>query len=122
MGLTFAAALRIALAELRAARGRFLFVVLAVSIGVGALTGVRGFSLAFRHMLLGQARTLMAGDMTLRLFALPSPEQDAVLRSLDSRGVRRTLITETVTMASTGASADPVLVSLKGVSSWIIRH
>ena len=115
MGLTFAAALRIALAELRAARGRFLFVVLAVSIGVGALTGVRGFSLAFRHMLLGQARTLMAGDMTLRLFALPSPEQDAVLRSLDSRGVRRTLITETVTMASTGASADPVLVSLKAV-------
>jgi putative ABC transport system permease protein len=57
----------------------------------------------------------MAGDMTLRLFALPSPEQDAVLRSLDSRGVRRTLITETVTMASTGASADPVLVSLKAV-------
>ena len=115
MGLTFTAALRIAFAELRAARGRFLFVVMAVSIGVGALTGVRGFSLAFRHMLLGQARTLMAGDMTLRVFALPSPEQDAVLRSLDSRGVRRTLITETVTMASTGASADPVLVSLKAV-------
>jgi putative ABC transport system permease protein len=113
--VTFAAALRIALAELRAARGRFLFVVLAVSIGVGALTGVRGFSLAFRHMLLGQARTLMAGDMTLRVFAVPSPEQDAVLRRLESRGVRRTLITETVTMASTGQFADPVLVSLKAV-------
>ncbi|MGA2114986.1 MAG: FtsX-like permease family protein [Bryobacteraceae bacterium] len=113
--MTFAAALRIALAELRAARGRFLFVVLAVSIGVGALTGVRGFSLAFRHMLLGQARTLMAGDMTLRVFAVPSPEQDAVLRRLESRGVRRTLITETVTMASTGQFADPVLVSLKAV-------
>jgi len=115
MGLSFSAALRIALAELRAARGRFLFVVLAVSIGVGALTGVRGFSLAFRHMLLGQARTLMAGDMTLRVFGLPSPEQEAVLRSLDSRGVKRTLITETVTMASTSAAADPVLVSLKAV-------
>ncbi|MGP8247934.1 MAG: ABC transporter permease [Bryobacteraceae bacterium] len=115
MGLSFAAALRIALAELRAARGRFLFVVLAVSIGVGALTGVRGFSLAFRHMLLGQARTLMAGDMTLRVFGLPSPEQDAVLRSLDSRRVRRTLITETVTMASIGESGNPVLVSLKAV-------
>jgi putative ABC transport system permease protein len=113
--LSFAAALRIALAELRAARGHFLFVVLAVSIGVGALTGVRGFSLAFRHMLLGQARTLMAGDMTLRLFGSPTPEQDAVLRQLASRGVRRTLITETVTMASTGPSAEPVLVSLKAV-------
>jgi putative ABC transport system permease protein len=113
--LTNAASFRIAFAELRAARARFLFVVLAVSIGVGALTGVRGFSLAFRHMLLGQARTLMAGDMTLRLFALPTPEQDAVLRSLDSRGVNRTLITETVTMASTSPSADPALVSLKAV-------
>ncbi len=113
--MSFAAALRIALAELRAARGHFLFVVLAVSIGVGALTGVRGFSLAFRHMLLGQARTLMAGDMTLRLFGSPTPEQDAVLRQLASRGVRRTLITETVTMASTGPSAEPVLVSLKAV-------
>ena len=44
------------------------FVVLAVAIGVGALTGVRGFSRTFRHMLLRQARTLMAGDLTARIF------------------------------------------------------
>jgi putative ABC transport system permease protein len=108
-------AIRIAWREMRAARAKFLFVILAVAIGVGSLTGVRGFSHTFRHMLLSQARTLMAGDLTARLFAMPTPEQDAVLRSLDSRGVARTWITETVTMASSTAAPDPVLVSVKAV-------
>ena len=45
-------------------RARFLFVVLAVAVGVGSLTGVRGFSRAFRAHAAAQARTLMAADMT----------------------------------------------------------
>ena len=53
----------------------FLFVVLAVAVGVASLTGVRGFSRSFRHMLLSEARTLMAGDMTVRVFALPPPNR-----------------------------------------------
>src|ERR1051326_1208314 len=64
-------ALRIAWRELRASRARFVFVVLAVAVGVASLTGVRGFSRAFRRMLLSEARTLMAGDLTARVFALP---------------------------------------------------
>ena len=113
--LPWPAAIRIAWREMRAARAKFLFVILAVAIGVGSLTGVRGFSHTFRHMLLSQARTLMAGDLTARIFALPTPEQDTVLRSLDERGVSRTWITETVTMASSTATPDPVLVSVKAV-------
>ena len=109
------AALRIALRELRASRARFLFVVVAVAVGIGSLTGVRGFSRAFRHMLLSQARTLMAGDMTLRIFGETTPEQETVLHSLDARGVGRTLITETVTMASSSATPDPLLISVKAV-------
>jgi len=85
--LAWSAAIRIAWREMRAARPRFLFVVLAVAIGVGSLTGVRGFSSAFRHMLLREARTLMAGDMSLRVFAMPTSEQDAVLQDLARRGV-----------------------------------
>jgi putative ABC transport system permease protein len=69
--LSWRAALRIAWREMRASRAKFLFVVLSVAIGVGSLTGVRGFSSSFRHMLLGEARTLMAGDLTARVFALP---------------------------------------------------
>jgi len=113
--LPWPAAIRIAWREIRAARTRFLFVIVAVAVGVGALTGVRGFSRSFRHMLLAQARTLMAGDMTLRVFALPDPDQQKALHDLESRGVRHTWITETVTMASSPSAPDPVLISVKAV-------
>src|SRR3954451_9695261 len=102
--LPWEVAVRIAWRELRASRARFLFVILAVAVGVASLTGVRGFSRSFRLMLLREARTLMAGDLTARVFALPSPEQESVLRDLDREGVRRTWITETVTMASSAAA------------------
>jgi len=113
--LPWTSAIRIAWREIRAARTRFLFVIVAVAVGVGALTGVRGFSRSFRHMLLAQARTLMAGDLTIRVFALPTPDQDAALQALASRGVQRTWITETVTMASSPTAPDPVLISVKAV-------
>jgi putative ABC transport system permease protein len=113
--LSWRAATRIAWREMRASRAKFLFVVLSVAIGVGSLTGVRGFSNSFRHMLLGEARTLMAGDLTARVFALPTAEQEAALRGLEARGVRRTWITETVTMASSTTTPDPLLISVKAV-------
>ena len=78
--------------------------ILAVAVGVGSLTGVRGFSRAFHDMLLRQARTLMAADLSLRVFELPTPEQNAVLDDLAKHGVQRTWITETLTMASAGAN------------------
>ena len=113
--LSWHAATRIAWREMRASRAKFLFVVLSVAIGVGSLTGVRGFSSSFRHMLLGEARTLMAGDLTARVFALPTAQQEAALRGLEARGVRRTWITETVTMASSASTPDPLLISVKAV-------
>jgi putative ABC transport system permease protein len=113
--LPWTVAIRIAWREMRASRGRFLFVILAVAIGVGSLTGVRGFSSAFRHMLLREARTLMAGDLSLRIFGLPTPEQEDVLQQLAQRNVQHTWITETVTMASSAAAADPVLISVKAI-------
>src|SRR5215831_15888903 len=114
--LPWRTAIRIAWREMRASRAKFLFVILAVAVGVGSLTGVRGFSRSFRHMLLREARTLMAGDMTVRVFALPTAEQQAVLDGLAVRGVRRTWITETVTMASSAAASDPLLISVNAVA------
>ena len=96
--LSWRSALRIAWRELGASRARFLFVIVAVAVGVASLTGVRGFSRSFRHMLLSQARTLMAADLTARVFALPTPHQQAELDFLASRGVQRTWITETLTV------------------------
>src|ERR1700722_2155035 len=91
---------KIALREARASRAKFLFVILAVAAGVGSLTGVRGFSASFRTMLLRDARTLMAADLSARQFALPDDAQAAVLQRLVARGVAWTRVTETVTMVS----------------------
>ncbi len=108
-------AFKIARREARASRAKFLFVVLAVAAGVGSLTGVRGFSTSFRNMLLRDARTLMAADLSARVFALPNESQMGEIHRLESRGVRWTWVTETITMVSSPAVPDPVLVSVKAV-------
>src|SRR5207248_10936544 len=96
----FRTAARIAWRETRASSGRFLFVILAVAAGVGALTGVRGFSRAFHTMLQRDARTFMAADLTVRTFQVASEAQTEEMDRLAARGVERTQITETLTMAS----------------------
>ncbi|HEY1241154.1 MAG TPA: FtsX-like permease family protein [Bryobacteraceae bacterium] len=111
----WSAAFRIAWREMRASHAKFLFVILAVAVGVGSLTGVRGFSRSFRRILLRDARTLMAGDLSARVFALPTAEQQAVFDNLAQRGILRTWITETVTMASSTHTPDPLLISIKAV-------
>jgi putative ABC transport system permease protein len=110
---SWATACKIAWRESRSSSFKFLFVILAVAVGVGSLTGVRGFSRAFHDMLLSQARTLMAADLSLRAFELPTAQQTAAMDALS--GVDRTWITETVTMASAGEGKPPMLVSVKAV-------
>lgn len=115
MRFSWSTAFKIAWREGRSSSFKFFFVILAVAVGVGSLTGVRGFSRAFHGMLLDQARTLMAADLSLRVFELPTEEQDAVLNDLAKHRVERTWITETLTMASAGESHTPMLVSIKAV-------
>jgi len=115
MNFSWATAFKIAWREARSSSFKFLFVILAVAIGVGSLTGVRGFSHAFNAMLLAQARTLMAADLSLRVFELPTTEQNATMDDLLKHGVQRTWITETLTMAAGEQSKAPMLVSIKAV-------
>src|SRR5215472_16407513 len=115
MNFGWRTAVKIAWRELRLSSARFGFVVLAVAVGVGSLAGVRGFSREFRRMLLANARTLMAADMSVRIFGAPTPEQSATLARLENRGIRLTRITETFTMASSAEVAEPLLVSLTAV-------
>ena len=108
-------AARIAWRESRASLGRFVFIAAAVAVGVAALVGVRGFSTLFRDVLLKEARTLMAADLSVRVFRLPTESQLAVLESLEATGVRHTWVTESVSMLSAGADSVPLLVSVKAV-------
>src|SRR5260370_33145712 len=112
-------ALKIAWREAHASSAKFLFVIAAVAIGVGSLAGVRGFSRGFSGMLLREARTLMAADLSVRVFALPDALQTSVMEKLDQRGVRRTWITETLSMVSSATVANPVLVSIKAVDPQV---
>ena len=111
--------IRIAWRDLRSSPAKFFFVILAVAVGVGALTGVRSFSRAFHNLLLTQARTLMAGDLSLRVFGQSTPQQIAELQSLEKRGVRETSVTETLTMASTAEVPEPMLVSVKAIDPGV---
>jgi putative ABC transport system permease protein len=108
-------AAKIAWREARAARLKFLFVLFGVAAGVGALTGVRGFSAAFHDALQREARTLMAADLSIRQFQPATADQEALLARYASAGSQVTTITETVSMMSAGENAPPVLVSVKAV-------
>lgn len=123
MSLSYRTAGRIAWRETRASTAKFVFVVLAVAAGVGALSGVQGFGKSFRRTLLEQSRTVMAADLVARQFYPANAAGVAALDSLAKRGVDHTLVMETVSMASVpGAAEDdpaatPALVSVKAVDA-----
>jgi len=84
--LSYGTAARIATRELHSSRGKFTFVIMSVAIGVAALTGVRGFSSAFRTTLLLRARSIMAADVAARTNTPATPDQQAGLEGADGGG------------------------------------
>ncbi len=115
-------AAKIAWRDSRASWGKFAFVILAVAAGVGALSGVRGFSGAFRNMLLRDARTLMAADLSVRTYHEPDAKEMAALDDVVERGAERTWITETVSMVSSESSTRPVMVAVKAVDPQVYPY
>src|SRR5579885_3253340 len=116
MKLSFKTAGRIAWRETRSSLTKFLFVVLAVAAGVGALSGVRGFSQSFHTMLSREARTVMAADLAARQFQVPTDTQRQMLDALADQKIDYTWITETVSMTAPAAGGStPVLAALKAV-------
>ena len=104
--------------DLKSAPGKFGFVVLSVAVGVAALVGVRGFSESFRRTLGAEARSLMAGDLSARLYHQPTAEEKSKIATVEqqgSSGIRSTWVTETISMASVPPDPVPLLVSLKAV-------
>jgi putative ABC transport system permease protein len=109
--------------DLKAAPGKFGFVVLSVAVGVAALVGVRGFSDSFRKTLSTEARSLMAGDLSARIFRLPTDGEKSKIAGIEKQnagqkgvaGISSTWVTETISMASVPPDPVPLLVSLKAV-------
>ena len=107
--------------DLKSAPGKFGFVVLSVAVGVAALVGVRGLSDSFRRTLSGEARSLMAGDLSARIYHQPTAEEESKIAAILKQGrtgwtgIRSTWVAETISMASVPPDPVPLLVSLKAV-------
>jgi len=106
---------KIAWRELRAAPTRFLFVILAVAVGVGALSGVKGFGYAFKGMLLRNAKQLIAADLQAQTWASPSEEQSEQISAIAQHYGTLTRVTETISMAASSSEPVPQMVSIKAV-------
>lgn len=115
--LSWKRAAAIAWRDLKSAPGKFGFVVLSVAIGVAALVGVRGFSESFRRTLSSEARSLIAGDLSARIFHVPTADDDKKIGLIKQKipGSRSTWVAETLSMASVPPDPVPLLVALKAV-------
>ncbi|MGD0156845.1 MAG: FtsX-like permease family protein [Terracidiphilus sp.] len=104
--------------DLKSAPGKFAFVVLSVAVGVAALVGVRGLSDSFRQTLNTEARSLLAGDLSVRMFRAPVPDELSKIAAIEAQSggaIRSTWVTETVSMVSVSTDPVPLPVSLKAV-------
>ena len=101
--------------DLGAAKTKFFFAVLAVSIGVAALSGVRGYCAAFQEMLLRDARTLLAGDLSVSVSHELDQAEKAALDDLVRRGAKISRLTELMTMMGGPSLARPLAINLKAV-------
>lgn len=105
--------------ETRAAWRHFLYFLVCIAVGVGALTGVSLFGTQVERTVTKEARGLLGGDLEIRLTRLISPQGRAVLDSLRERGVILTHVSELVAMAAqaepSGGGQSTQIVELKAV-------
>lgn len=94
--------------ETRASWRHFLYFLICIAIGVGALTGVSLFGRDVEQTINKEARSLLGGDLEIRLSRPISPSGQSVLDSLGQRGVALTHVSELIAMAT---GAEPALGS-----------
>ena len=105
--------------ETSAAWRHFLYFLVCIAIGVGALTGVSLFGTQVERAVTKEARGLLGGDLEIRLSRPLSPTGQEVLDSLSDRGVAFTHVRELVAMAaragSSGSGQPTQIIELKAV-------
>ena len=107
--------IRLAWREIRPAFKKFLFMIIAIALGVGSVTGIKGFSVALDRAMARSARDLIAADIAVRMNSSPTDKEMQVLDSLVRRGAQVTRTTETLSMASVSGGQRTILVTVKAV-------
>ena len=115
MKMSIAFEIRMAWRESRSAYRKLLFLVLAISIGVGALTGLKGFSKALDRAIARSARDLVAADLAVRLSTPATDKEVDALQSLTARGCEISRTTETLSMVSPAKASVPILSEVRAV-------
>ncbi len=106
---------RMAWREIRPAWKKFLFMAAAIALGVGALTGIKGFSQALNKAMIRSARDLIASDLAVRFNSPARKEELGLLEGLVRSGAEMTRVTETLTMASAPSTRTPILCTVRAV-------
>ena len=110
---------KVAWRALQASQAKFLFVVLAVAVGVAALSGVKGFGYAFQGMLLRNAKQLIAADLQAQIWNFPTDEEIRQTGRIGSEYGTMTRVTETVSMSASAHQRIPQMVSVKSVDPTV---
>jgi putative ABC transport system permease protein len=101
--------------ETRGSFRHFLFFLVCIALGVGALVGVTGFSAELEQTIRREARALLAADVEVRTNRPLDEAGLARLEALRGRGIRWTTVSEMVAMASDPRTGATQLVELKAV-------
>lgn len=92
--------LKMAWRETRAGWRHFLYFLVCIAVGVGALVGVSLFGAHVERAVAKEARGLLGGDLEIRLSRPISSDGQLVLQSLEDRGIAVTHVSELVAMVS----------------------
>ncbi len=86
--------------ETRAAWRHFLYFFVCITLGVGALVGVGTFASNVERTVTREARSLMGGDLEVRLTRPISEHGKSFLATLGARGIETTHVSELIAMGS----------------------
>jgi putative ABC transport system permease protein len=101
--------------ETRGSFRHFIFFLVCIALGVGALVGVTGFSSDLERTIRKEARALLSADVEVRTNRPLDEAGIARLDALRAQGVRWTTVSEMVAMASDPRTGATQLVELKAV-------
>ncbi|MBD0316239.1 MAG: FtsX-like permease family protein [Nitrospiraceae bacterium] len=96
--------IRMAWRETRAAWRHFLYFLVCIAIGVGALVGISLFAANVERAVTQEARGLLGGDLEIRLTRPISREGRGTIDALAQRDIDTTHVSELVAMAAHGGS------------------
>lgn len=92
-----------------------MLVILAIAVSIAGVGGVHGAATLARETLSGDSRAWLAGDIGIDTRDTVNASQQAGLDRLGRADIEWTVITTTVTMASSTTSPDPGLINVKAI-------